>query len=207
MSHDHPGPEAFQFVRAERRDPGHDDQRRHRELFTDASAQAQDVVSVALSTRERTIYVSWNTLPNMCAWCGNYYFEIENIGPWTCPQHDGRYDARKGHWLCCLDPVPPDDKNRALVGCVRAHHNSNRSPYDEVDDLRISRNLAAAADAYMDKRTQVPCSAVTPDADGQLPVEDYKCIRRFNAVDRSYVRIHHRRSSDVPTIRIFGYFS
>lgn len=79
----------------------------------------------------------WKREKLKCERCGEYFFEITNIGSWKCSQHAlDRPPNSRLRWLCCKA------RNRGVAGmaskgCVRADHTTLSIQFNEDHDLQI----------------------------------------------------------------------
>jgi hypothetical protein len=100
-----------------------------------------------LSNEWRGIVNVWRHELLQCAWCGQMFNEMNNIGRWQCQQHrQPEPSLTTGTWRCCGLHLENMSSVRHLVsssvhpdtsGCVRADHRESRTPWSPLDTVPL----------------------------------------------------------------------
>lgn len=83
----------------------------------------------------------WTEEKLKCTKCGNFFYEINNIGAWKCSQHaHERHTNASTRWPCC-DKIYRGVPGMASLGCVRADHTTLEVNFTEEHDISIPITL------------------------------------------------------------------
>jgi hypothetical protein len=112
----------------------------------------------------------WTKQKLKCSQCGNFFYEINNLGAWECSQHA----VEKPHnynikWPCC-NKIQRRVPGMASRGCVRADHTTKTVPFEEHHDISFPLPLVDFIGLYRE--------SVVMEYDNKN--QDKVTIRRFD---------------------------